>query len=236
MSAEELKKTPLNEVHRSSGGKMVDFGGWDMPVQYGAGVIEEHMATRTRAGLFDVSHMGEIWVEGPDAIPFVNRLVSNDATKLNDGQAHYSTLTNNNGGIVDDLLVYRFGPEKLLLVVNAGTTEKDWDWITSKKTDADNVTLTNASAEYCQIAIQGPKATEILQRLTETDLSSIKYYWFTTGQVDGVDGIISRTGYTGEDGFEFYAQRTRPNISGTRCSKPAKKKAYFPADLRHGTL
>ncbi len=183
---------------------MVDFGGWDMPVQYTAGVIEEHMATRTRSGLFDVSHMGEIWVEGPDAISFVNRLTTNDVLKLVDGQAHYSAMTNENGGVVDDLLVYRFGQEKLLLVVNAGTTDKDWAWITSHKTD-ERVELQNASSEYCQIAVQGPDATAIVQNLTETDLSAIKYYHFTTGRVDGVDAIISRTGYTGEDGFEVYA-------------------------------
>lgn len=204
MSSDNLKKTPLNAVHRALGGKMVDFGGWDMPVQYPSGVIEEHMATRTRAGLFDVSHMGEIWVEGVDAIPFVNRLTTNDVTKLVDGQAHYSALTNEKGGVVDDLLVYRFGPEKLLLVVNAGTTDKDWDWITSHKGD-DVVTLTNASADYCQIAVQGPKAVGILKKLTDTDLDEIKYYHFTTGRVDGVESIISRTGYTGEDGFEVYA-------------------------------
>ena len=204
MSSDNLKKTPLNAAHRELGGKMVDFGGWDMPVQYPAGVIEEHMATRTRAGLFDVSHMGEIWVEGEDAIAFVNRLTTNDVTKLVDGQAHYSALTNDSGGIVDDLLVYRFDVDKLLLVVNAGTTEKDWDWITSHKQD-DNVTLTNSSADYCQIAIQGPNALGILQQLTETDLGSIKYYHFTMGYVDGVESIISRTGYTGEDGFEVYA-------------------------------
>lgn len=204
MSSDNLKKTPLNAVHRALGGKMVDFGGWDMPVQYPSGVIEEHMATRTRAGLFDVSHMGEIWVEGVDAIPFVNRLTTNDVTKLVDGQAQYSVLTNEKGGVVDDLLVYRFGPEKLLLVVNAGTTDKDWDWITSHK-GADQVTLTNASADYCQIAVQGPKAVGILKTLTDTDLDEINYYHFTTGRVDGVESIISRTGYTGEDGFEVYA-------------------------------
>lgn len=205
MSETELKKTPLNAVHREMGGKMVDFGGWDMPVQYRAGVIEEHMRCRTVAGLFDVSHMGEIWVEGPDAIPFVNRITTNDVTKLVDGQAHYSALPNREGGTVDDLLVYRFGPEKLLLVVNAGTTEKDWDWIKSHHSEHDDLGMRNASAEYCQIAIQGPRATEMLQTLTETDLSAIKYYHFKTGQVDGVDAIISRTGYTGEDGFEVYA-------------------------------
>lgn len=204
MSDENLKKTPLNKEHRDLGGKMVDFGGWDMPVQYTAGVIAEHMGTRERSGLFDVSHMGEIWVEGPDAIGFVNRLTTNDVTKLVDGQAHYSALTNEKGGVVDDLLVYRFGPEKLLLVVNAGTTDKDWDWITSHKGD-DNMVLTNASSDYCQIAVQGPDVTAILRKLTDTNLDEIKYYHFTTGQVDGVDAIISRTGYTGEDGFEIYA-------------------------------
>jgi aminomethyltransferase len=204
MSTDDLKRTPLNEVHRQLGGKMVDFGGWDMPVQYTAGVIEEHMRTRTAAGLFDVSHMGEIWVEGSDAIEFVNRLTTNDVTKLVDGQAHYSAFTNEKGGVVDDLLVYRFGPEKLLLVVNAGTTDKDWAWITSHKKD-EAVTLTNASSSYCQIAVQGPKAVGILQQLTDTDLDEIRYYWFTTGKVDGVEAIISRTGYTGEDGFEVYA-------------------------------
>jgi aminomethyltransferase len=204
MKSEDLRKTPLNDVHRSLGGKMVDFGGWDMPVQYPAGVIEEHLRTRTRSGLFDVSHMGEIWVEGEDAIPFVNRLTTNDVTKLVDGQAQYSTLTNDNGGVVDDLLVYRFGPEKLLLVVNASTTDKDWEWITSHKSD-DRITLTNASSDYCQIAVQGPDALSILQKLTDAPLSEIKYYHFTTGKVDGVESIISRTGYTGEDGFEIYA-------------------------------
>ncbi len=206
MSENELKKTPLNEVHRALGGRMVDFGGWDMPVQYPAGVIEEHMRCRTRAGLFDVSHMGEIWVEGPDAIAFVNRITTNDVTKLVDGQAHYSTLTRETGGVVDDLLVYRFGDEKLLLVVNAGTTEKDWEWITALKKDDENVDLVNASADFCQIAIQGPNACRILQELTDSDLSAIKYYHFENGKVDGVDAIISRTGYTGEDGFEVYAR------------------------------
>lgn len=206
MSTENLKKTPLNEAHRSLGGKMVDFGGWDMPVQYTAGVIAEHLATREKVGLFDVSHMGEIWVVGPDAIAFVNSITTNDVTKLVDGQAHYSALPNERGGVVDDLLVYRFGTEKLLLVVNAGTTEKDWAWITSKKGDA-NVELTNASAEYCQIAIQGPKAVAIAQTFTDTALEPIKYYHFESGVFDGVDAIISRTGYTGEDGFEIYAHR-----------------------------
>jgi len=204
MSTENLKKTPLNEAHRALGGKMVDFGGWDMPVQYEAGVIAEHLATREKAGLFDVSHMGEIWVEGEDAIRFVNRLTTNDVTKLTDGQAHYSALTNERGGVVDDLLVYRFDQDKLLLVVNAATTDKDWDWITSHKQD-ENITLTNASADYCQIAVQGPKALEIAQKFTDVNLAEIKYYHFTADKFNGTDAIISRTGYTGEDGFEIYA-------------------------------
>ena len=174
------------------------------PCNISAGVIEEHLRTRNACGLFDVSHMGEIFVEGEDAIKFVNRITTNDVTKLVDGQAHYSALTNEKGGVVDDLLVYRFFHDKLLLVVNAGTTEKDWDWISSHLKD-EAVTLTNASADYCQIAIQGPKALEIAQKLTDTTLADIKYYHFTVGTFDGVDAIISRTGYTGEDGFEIYA-------------------------------
>lgn len=204
MSEENLKKTPLNEAHRKMGGKMVDFGGWDMPVQYPAGVIAEHLATREHSGLFDVSHMGEFWVEGEDAIAFVNRLTTNDVTKLVDGQAHYSALTYENGTVVDDLLVYRFDQDKLLLVVNASTTDKDWDWITSHKKD-ENITLTNVSADYCQIAVQGKDALDILQQMTDVKLDEIKYYHFTTGKVDDVESIISRTGYTGEDGFEVYA-------------------------------
>lgn len=183
---------------------MVEFGGWDMPVQYPAGTVAEHLRTRTHAGLFDVSHMGEIEVRGPDAIPFVNRLVSNDASKLLDGQAQYSALTTPEGTVLDDLLVYRFAEDHLLLVVNAGTTDKDWDWISLHRGD-DNVELRNRSAEYCQIALQGPDAISILRKLTAVPLSEIKYYHFCEGKVDYVPSIVSRTGYTGEDGFEVYA-------------------------------
>ena len=202
--AVELKRTPLNAAHRRLGGRMVEFGGWDMPVQYPAGTMGEHLRTRTHAGLFDVSHMGEIDVHGPDAIAFVNHLTSNDASKLIDGQAQYSALTTPKGTVIDDLLVYRFAEDHLLLVVNAGTTDKDWDWIKSHH-QGEDVELRNVSAEYCQIALQGPDAISILQKLTQTSLADIKYYHFVTGQVDGVDSIISRTGYTGEDGFEVYA-------------------------------
>jgi aminomethyltransferase len=207
-TASQLKQTPLNAIHRQSGGRMVDFGGWDMPVQYPSGTIEEHLRTRTHAGLFDVSHMGEIEVKGTDAISFINRLTSNDVTKLVDGQAQYSALTTPQGAVIDDLLVYRLAADHLLLVVNASTTEKDWAWIKSHHA-GESVELNNVSADYCQLALQGPDAQSILQTLTDVPLGEIKYYHFTHGSVDGVAGIISRTGYTGEDGFEVYAPANR---------------------------
>jgi aminomethyltransferase len=202
--APELKQTPLNSVHRSMGGRMVDFGGWDMPVQYPAGTIEEHLRTRKHAGLFDVSHMGEIDVHGTDAITVVSYLTSNDPAKLVNGQAQYSALTTPEGTVVDDLLVYRFDSDHLLLVVNAGTTEKDWNWITSHRRSGE-AQLANVSSDYCQLALQGPDAIGILARVTDLPLSEIKYYHFSEGKVDGVPAMVSRTGYTGEDGFEVYA-------------------------------
>ena len=187
---------------------MVDFGGWDMPVQYPAGTIEEHMRTRTHAGLFDVSHMGEIDVRGTDAIALVNKITSNDVTKLVDGQAQYTALTTPQGTVVDDLLVYRLAADHLLLVVNAGTTDKDWEWIKSNHS-GESVQLNNVSSDYCQLALQGPDAQSILQKLTNLPLEDIAYYRFSHGSVDGVEGIVSRTGYTGEDGFEVYAPADR---------------------------
>src|SRR5438132_10487619 len=204
----KLKSTPLNSIHRKLGGRMVEFGGWDMPVQYAAGTVEEHVRTRKHAGLFDVSHMGEVDVRGPDAVAFVNGLVSNDASKLVDGQAQFSALTTPDGTVIDDLLVYRFAQDHLLLVVNAGTTEKDWNWITSHHKD-ESVELQNKSADYCQLALQGPEALRILQTLTDVPLDEIKYYHFREGKVDDVPAIVSRTGYTGEDGFEVYAASDR---------------------------
>ena len=183
---------------------MVDFGGWDMPVQYPAGTLEEHLRTRRHAGLFDVSHMGEIDVRGMDAIGLVSYLTSNDPAKLSNGQAQYSALTTPAGTVIDDLLVYRFAGDRLLLVVNAGTTEKDWNWITSQRRN-EAAQLKNASPDYCQLALQGPDALGILQKLTNLPLAEINYYYFAEGQVDAVPAIVSRTGYTGEDGFEVYA-------------------------------
>jgi aminomethyltransferase len=205
LTSPALKQTPLNALHRRLGGKMVDFGGWDMPVQYPAGTVLEHLRTRSHAGLFDVSHMGEIDVRGSEAIPFVNRITSNDASKLSEGQAQYSALTTPEGTVVDDLLVYRIAQDHLLLVVNASTTEKDWEWIASHQRQGESVELKNVSADYCQLALQGPDALRILQPLTDVPLAEIKYYHFREGTVDGVPSIVSRTGYTGEDGFEVYA-------------------------------
>ena len=206
--APELKQTPLNAAHRRLGGRMVDFGGWDMPVQYAAGTMEEHQRTRSHSGLFDVSHMGEIDVRGNDAIEFVNFLTSNDAAKLIDGQAQYSALTTEAGTVIDDLLVYRFAEDHLLLVVNAGTTEKDWRWVKAHH-QGQAVEVKNVSSDYCQLAIQGPDALGILQPLVDVPLAEIKYYHFREGRVDGAPAIVSRTGYTGEDGFEVYAAAER---------------------------
>jgi aminomethyltransferase len=198
----QLKKTALNAAHRRLGGKMVPFGGWDMPVQY-AGTIEEHLAVRTAVGLFDVSHMGEVEVRGPQALQLVQHISSNDASKLKVGQAHYSGLLYPSGTFVDDLLVHKLSDEHFLLCINASNTEKDSDWITNntRQFEAEAV---NTSDSYTQLAIQGPQALATLQPLADVDLSTIKYYWFTHGKVDGVPALIARTGYTGEDGFEIY--------------------------------
>ena len=186
-----LKKTTLNDAHRKLGGRMIDFGGWDMPVQYPAGTIEEHMAVRTAVGIFDVSHMGEIEIRGPQALEFVQHLTTNDASKLDDGQAQYSGLTYPEGTFVDDILVHRFAPDHYFLCVNASNTDKDFAWIDSHALDYD-AEATNVSADYTQLAVQGPKSLETLQPLTGVPLSAIKYYWFARGDIDGVPAIIAR--------------------------------------------
>jgi aminomethyltransferase len=203
LSNSELKKTALNTAHRNLGGKMIDFGGWDMPVQYPAGVQEEHLNVRRAAGLFDVSHMGEIDVQGPQALEFLQYVTTNDASKLADGQAQYSALLYPQGTFVDDILVHRFAPNHYFLCVNASNTEKDFHWLLDSAARFD-VDVKNVSADYAQIAIQGPRALEILQPLCDLDLGPIHYYWFARGHVDGVAAIVARTGYTGEDGFEIY--------------------------------
>src|SRR5205809_5066211 len=178
-----LKKTPVNARHRASGAKMVPFGGWDMPVEYAGGLVQEHMAVRTRAGLFDVSHMGEIEIAGKDALAAVQRISSNDASKLQVGQAQYSGLLTPQGTFVDDLLVYRLGPAHFLLVVNAGNIEKDYQWIAEQIQPAGDAVAVDASARYALIAVQGPAAQAVVQTLTGVDLQAIKYYWFAHGEV-----------------------------------------------------
>jgi len=203
-----LKKTALNQSHRTLKAKMVDFGGWDMPVEYpgaGGGLIAEHLTVRTAVGLFDVSHMGEIFFRGTGALAAVQHITMNDASRLKIGQAHYSALLNPQGGFVDDLLVHRINEYDYLLVVNAGTKDKDFAWIQEHTSGFADVKITDESASYSQIAVQGPSALATLQKLTKVELSAIKNYWFTYGEVDGVANVlITRTGYTGEDGFEIY--------------------------------
>src|SRR5215472_11093764 len=207
-AATTLKKTALNAKHRALKAKMVDFGGWDMPVEYpgtGGGLIAEHMAVRTGVGLFDVSHMGEIQFRGPHALDAVQHITMNDVTKLKDGQAHYSALLTPEGTFVDDILVHRLGDNDYLLVVNAGTKDKDYAWIRQQVGSRPGAHVSDYSQYYSQLAVQGPKALQTLQKLTKTDLAAIKNYWFTWGTVAGIPNVlIARTGYSGEDGFEVY--------------------------------
>jgi aminomethyltransferase len=204
----ELRKTPLNATHRALKAKMVDFGGWDMPVEYpcpGGGLTAEHLAVRNAVGLFDVSHMGEIQFRGPGALAAVQHITMNDASRLKDGQAHYSALLTPEGTFVDDILVHRLSPNDYLLVVNAGTKDTDYAWIRQQVGSFPSIHISDYSSYYSQLALQGPHALATLQKLTKTDLSAIKNYWFTYGTVAGVPNVmIARTGYSGEDGFEVY--------------------------------
>lgn len=199
----EIKQIPLHELHVSLGGKMVPFAGYEMPVRYSSDK-EEHMKVREAVGVFDVSHMGEFMIVGPGALDLIQKVTSNDASKLVDGQAQYSCLPNDKGGIIDDLIVYRFNEEKYMLVVNASNIDKDWNWISSHNSfEAD---MMNVSEDIVLFAVQGPKATDTLQKLTEIDLSAIKFYHFAEGELAGKEMIISGTGYTGAGGFELYVR------------------------------
>ena len=198
-----LKKTPLNARHRALGARMVEFGGWDMPVEY-SGIVDEHLAVRTRAGLFDVSHMGEIEIAGRDALEAVQHVTSNDASRLAIGQAHYSALPTPEGTFVDDVLTYKLTDEHFMLVVNASNIIKDFKWITAQIAGIGDAVAVNTSSRYALMAIQGPAAREVLQALTAVNLADLKYYWFTTGEIAGVRATVSRTGYTGEDGYEVF--------------------------------
>jgi aminomethyltransferase len=201
----DVKQIPLNDLHVRLGGKMVPFAGYNMPVRYSSD-IEEHMTVRKGVGVFDVSHMGEFTVKGPNALDLIQRVTSNDASKLVDGQAQYSCLPNENGGIVDDLIVYKIKDNDYLIVVNASNIEKDWNWIS--KFNTMNAEMKNISDEICLFAVQGPKANPTLQKLTKTDLSAIKYYHFAIGEFAGVTNVImSNTGYTGAGGFEIYVNK-----------------------------
>jgi len=205
-----LRKTALNAVHRAAKSKMVDFGGWDMPVDC-CGLIAEHMAVRTAVGVFDVSHMGDIQLRGPGSLAAVQHLCMNDASKLAVGQAHYSAMLYPNGTFVDDVVVHKLSDNDYLIVINAGTREKDVEWVRRTIGHMPGVHVNDFSDYYTQLAIQGPRAAETLQKLTSTDLSTIKNYWFTWGQVCGLYNVmIARTGYTGEDGFEIYIPSDEP--------------------------
>jgi aminomethyltransferase len=195
-----LKRTPLHAAHVKAGARMVPFGGWDMPVQY-SGIVEEHRTVRAAAGCFDVSHMGEFEVEGPDALPALQRLTTNDVTALEIGQVQYSVLCHDGGGIVDDLTVYRLAPDRYMLTVNAGNIDKDWAHVTTHGGEA---RWRNVSDATGLIAVQGPKAEALVGRLADVDVTRVGYYRFEHGHVAGVATLISRTGYTGEDGFELY--------------------------------
>lgn len=198
--AENLLKTPLHAVHAKAGAKIIEFGGWAMPVQY-SDILEEHRAVRERAGLFDVSHMGEIEVRGPDAGSFLQGLVTNDVSVMEDGRIIYGLFCNEGGGVVDDILVYRLSARHYMLVVNASNTKKDLDWIMGRSPG--NIDISDASGEKALLAIQGPKSKDILMDVCGFNPDSVRYYRFVEGEVAGVPCIVSRTGYTGEDGFEL---------------------------------
>ena len=208
VQAPAIRKTALNAVHRQMGAKMVEFNGWDMPVEYpaslGGGIINEHMAVRTGVGIFDVSHMGDIRLAGTEALVAVQHISMNDASKLAIGQAQYSALLYPQGTFVDDVIVHRLGEEEYLLVINAGTREKDFNWVRDNTRQFD-CAVENLSDDFTQIAIQGPKGVNLLQKLTDADLGKVKFYWITRGRLCGLPNILmGRTGYTAEDGFEIY--------------------------------
>ncbi|PRY95992.1 aminomethyltransferase [Marinilabilia salmonicolor] len=224
-----MQKTVLNDIHRELGAKMVPFAGFDMPVEY-SGINKEHMAVREAAGIFDVSHMGEFWVKGPNAQKLIQYVTSNDVAALPFGKAQYSCLPNKQGGIVDDLIVYHYEAEKYMLVVNASNMEKDWKWI--NENNSFGAELENASDKISLIAVQGPKAASILQKITTTDLSSVPYYSFKVGTIGKVDNvIISNTGYTGSGGFELYVYNEEAPALWNAVMEAGTEFGLLPAGL-----
>lgn len=226
----DLRRTSLYEKHLEWGGKIIDFAGWELPVQY-EGLVSEHLAVREKAGLFDVSHMGEVSVKGSQAEAFVQYLVTNDTSIMHDNQVIYAQMCYEDGGIVDDLLVYKFDREEFFLVINASNVEKDVAWMKQVAASFD-VTLKDLSAEMSELALQGPKAEEILQRLTTYDLSTIGFFCLARDvEIDGMNCLISRTGYTGEDGFEIYLSHGDAPIMWDRIMKAGEKDGIQPAGL-----
>jgi aminomethyltransferase len=224
-----VKKTPIYEKHCEMGGRIIDFGGWALPVEF-TGVIDEHEQVRTAAGLFDVSHMGEIIVKGPDATQFISNLITNNITGAEDYQTIYSPMCYSNGGVVDDLLVYKYSNQFYLLVVNAANIDKDFEWM--KENLIDQVEIENVSEIYAEIAIQGPKSDEILQELTMTSLEEIKFFHFKPHvMIDGREAIVSRTGYTGEDGFEIYIKSEDAAALWEKILKVGRDKGLIPVGL-----
>lgn len=201
-AATALKRTPLHATHHGLGARMVEFGGWDMPVQYPGGILEEHRAVREAAGLFDVSHMGEIQIRGPQALAYLQHLVTNDPARMALGDAQYTVMCYPDGGAIDDLIVYRLGDDDYLAVVNASNKDKDFDWMRGQVNGFD-VQVADRSDDYGLVALQGPRAVAILRPITDVDLDALGYYTARRGEVSGIDALISRTGYTGEDGFEI---------------------------------
>jgi aminomethyltransferase len=224
----ELKRTALNAVHRAAGAKMVEFGGWEMPVEY-MSITQEHLAVRNAAGLFDVSHMGEIEVKGPHALPFLQHVTCNDVSRLKDFQAQYSALMYPQGSAVDDCVVHRLGQDHYLLCVNAANTDKDFDWMVRNNTFGAG--LRNVSSDYSQLALQGPRAAEIISRVASPNPSDLKYYWFRRARCCGVDGMLARTGYTGEDGFEFYFPPSESKQVWNELLEAGNAQGLIPAGL-----
>jgi aminomethyltransferase len=230
VNAPTLKRTPLHQAHVKAGARMVPFGGWDMPVQY-TGIVEEHRTVRSAVGLFDVSHMGEFEVEGPGALAALQHLTTNDVAALNVGQVQYSLLCYPNGTIVDDLTVYRLGDDRYMLTVNAGTIDKDWAWVTEHARDVKDARWRNASEGTGLIAVQGPKAEALVGRLADRDVTALGYYRFARGSVADVPALISRTGYTGEDGFELYAPADRTERLWTELLAAGRADGAAPIGL-----
>jgi len=223
-----MKATPLNKVHKALGARMVEFAGWEMPVQYDS-ALQEHLAVRQAVGLFDVSHMGRVRIKGKDALAMIQKVSCNDASRLSDGQAQYSGLLNHAGGFIDDIIVHRVSGDHFMICVNASGRQKDVAWF--REHGAGDVDVTDESDATAQIAVQGPKAAEILQPLTKIPSKEIKYYWFREGDVNGVRALVARTGYTGEDGFELYIPAEAAETIWNRLMEIGQAVGVRPAGL-----